>query len=515
MSISPLLEKALSHRGAFFCCFSDANATAVAPPAPLREWADRHLDIGETLGQLSGSNAGDAVAALAAAKRTGHATCVVSAGEPATHWAVELFNELAELRCFVAVLTQTDAPVRSPKKPEQVRNRHAAFRRGLAGEIVSIDPSCTSLLGWNQHDVIGKHSLELVHPDDHVQGMDAWAELLAQPGGQVRIRQRYLHQDGSVLWMEVTNTNRLETAEQCVVTELLDVSDEMHTQFELQRREALLARLTEALPSGVLHVHPRGEMFSNASWQRLTGGTTLASLLESINEREAVEDAIASKADLDLEVSFPEPIGSCRFARVRLRPLLEGGEDLGMLFTLDDTTAVRLQHRDLAALVERDPLTGSLNRLGIQRRVESLLAEASAQETRGAVLFLDLDNFKAVNDSFGHALGDAVLRAVSERVDHLLRPHDCIGRIGGDEFVVLLSEVQRPDDAYAVAARIERELPRLAAHFDEPVSISAAVGVAMFAPNDSFDEIMHRADRWMYARKANALRRDVTPSSPA
>ena len=116
------------------------------------------------------------------------------------------------------------------------------------------DERICQILGYEPDDLVGTRSLDLVHPEDHVRAVDAWMEMLAAPGRTTRLRRRHRRKDGSWLWMELTNTNLLEQAEACVVTEMIDISDELVALETLRQREQLLTRLAEALPSGVLHV---------------------------------------------------------------------------------------------------------------------------------------------------------------------------------------------------------------------------------------------------------------------
>jgi len=161
--------------------------------------------------------------------------------------------------------------------------------------------------------------------------------------------------------------------------------------------------------------------------------------------------------------------------------------------------------RTSEAIAGSDSLTTLLNRRTILARVERSIRRAQKIGTKGALLFIDLDGFKAVNDRFGHARGDQILQRVAQRLLHSVRAADSVGRFGGDEFIVLLDDV--PDRAHAdrVAGTIEA---LLAAPFSngEP-KISATIGAAMF-PADGTDAaaIIRTADAQMYLRKARKQR---------
>jgi diguanylate cyclase (GGDEF)-like protein len=157
---------------------------------------------------------------------------------------------------------------------------------------------------------------------------------------------------------------------------------------------------------------------------------------------------------------------------------------------------------DLEARVDIDPLTDVLNRRGFERELKRSLAYVKRYGASAALIYLDLDGFKPVNDRHGHGAGDAVLKAVAAALIRNVRASDVVARIGGDEFVVLLWNVNGANAA-AKAAALE------AAVFGTPVrwnastlAVGASAGVALLGPLDAPADIIARADAAMYARKA-------------
>jgi diguanylate cyclase (GGDEF)-like protein len=155
----------------------------------------------------------------------------------------------------------------------------------------------------------------------------------------------------------------------------------------------------------------------------------------------------------------------------------------------------------LEARVEEDPLTGLLNRRGFARAYARALAYVRRYGATAALLFLDLDGFKRVNDRHGHAVGDAVLRRLGRLLAKHVRAADVVARVGGDEFAILLWNLSQAD-----AQRRARGLEALVAatRFSAsrvPVRIGASIGVTMLAPDDRLAAALARADRAMYRRK--------------
>ena len=156
---------------------------------------------------------------------------------------------------------------------------------------------------------------------------------------------------------------------------------------------------------------------------------------------------------------------------------------------------------DLDSLAHEDPLLHIPNRRGLMRELARMISRAARYEESCALLFLDLDGLKSVNDAHGHAVGDAALVHVTRLLEQALRPSDVIGRYGGDEFCVLLAHVDRAE-AGATARRLEQAVADSAfAHDGRGVSLSVTIGVSMITKDDRAEALLERADRDMYARK--------------
>lgn len=177
---------------------------------------------------------------------------------------------------------------------------------------------------------------------------------------------------------------------------------------------------------------------------------------------------------------------------------------------------IREQSRRIAVL-ERDsvtdPLTGVLNRRGFETELRLALADGARHGEHGAVLFLDLDGFKRINDSLGHSAGDAVLRKVAGVLRAGTRESDRVGRLGGDEFAVLMTRTT-VENARGRAKSIEWMINNSAIDWQgQPIAIRASIGTDYFGPNDEQSAIMVRADQAMYRQKRDR-RKHPRPTTP-
>ncbi|MEP6762283.1 MAG: EAL domain-containing protein [Sporichthyaceae bacterium] len=163
---------------------------------------------------------------------------------------------------------------------------------------------------------------------------------------------------------------------------------------------------------------------------------------------------------------------------------------------------------EMGRLARHDSLTGLPNRTLFLDRVEQAVARSRRQERHIAVLFLDLDGFKSVNDRFGHAAGDQLLNTVAERLLGCVREGDSVARLGGDEFAVLLEEAGRPEDVQMLSRRLLEVLRSEIVIAGHDVVVGTSIGVAIAAPGDDAAALLRNADMAMYRAKAMGKNRD-------
>ncbi len=204
------------------------------------------------------------------------------------------------------------------------------------------------------------------------------------------------------------------------------------------------------------------------------------------------------------EVSSPRADGSSRVEEVTIAPVPgPKGEPIGVVAILRDVTERRRHQDRLEQLAHYDSLTKLPNRALFLDRLEGALARARREERRFALLFIDLDGFKAVNDHHGHDAGDRLLGEIARRLRAAIRDSDTAGRMGGDEFTILLDNIAKPEDAEAVALKIRSSvsLPIEIAQ-GSSVTVGASVGLAVFPENgEDAASLMKAADAAMYTDK--------------
>lgn len=199
----------------------------------------------------------------------------------------------------------------------------------------------------------------------------------------------------------------------------------------------------------------------------------------------------------------PEAVASAPPAASRQRPnpLREANEQLllSILLARDSDQRCQAALAQATRAAERDPLTGLPNRMLLMDRLHQAVAHSRRSGSRMAMLFLDLDNFKWINDTFGHGAGDRVLRSVAGRLTATVREEDTVSRHGGDEFLVLLPEINSPEEAAVVARKIVAALAAPGLVAGHEVAVEASIGISIF-PDDGTDpdRLIDQADAAMY-----------------
>jgi diguanylate cyclase (GGDEF)-like protein len=228
--------------------------------------------------------------------------------------------------------------------------------------------------------------------------------------------------------------------------------------------------------------------------------------------KQALEAHLAGQTDcLHHECRMRHEDGTYR--RFLCRGLAAGGADrrpVRIAGSLTDTTEVAVVQERLRSVELVDPLTGLRNRSEFVERVGRRLDDMKQRRAGGwfAVLYLDLDRFKIVNDSLGHLVGDELLIVVSRRLESCLRSEDALARLGGDEFAILLNQLNEPEQANAIAFRIQEALSAPFSMDGREVFTSASIGIAFgVADYESPDDIMRDADTAMYHAKSRGKAR--------
>jgi diguanylate cyclase (GGDEF)-like protein/PAS domain S-box-containing protein len=391
------------------------------------------------------------------------------------------------------------------------------------GVVETTSAAITRSLRLDQEAVEGAHLSEIVHPDDHHVIERAITDV--RPGAALTVEARLTTGDGTWIPFALTFVDlRDDPTVEGLVVSGHGIADRVRVEHELRGALSMLQATFDSTTDGILVVDHEGritgrntrfmEMWSGPS--RPAGRSNRADDPEAIARAASrLRDPQAFLATVGQMAAMPEASSSDRIefldGRVyerESRPQRIDGKVVGRVWSFRDVTdTVQLQEQ-LIHQAFHDPLTGLANQALFRDRVEHATARSDRQGTELAVLFVDVDDFKTINDSLGHAAGDELLRIVAERLRECVRGSDTVARLGGDEFAVLVedSAVGEPE---IVAERIIETVHRPITIGGREVVVSASVGIALGSGSPAAD-LLRNADLAMYTAKANGKDRHRT-----
>lgn len=397
------------------------------------------------------------------------------------------------------------------------QSRDAIVTKDLDNRIVTWNRGAEQLLGWTADEVRGRNFTALVEPT-------ADGARIARTTERIRARQSGTWEairatrSGSSVHVEVSVSPLYDEDGQHLgeVSVNRDITQRVLAEESLREHRLFLAQAqamggigswSAAIGSGDLTWSDETLRIFGLTHETFDGRTETfwrhVHPEDSDRVRTAVDGAIASGTSYMHEFRIVRPDGSERWVYEQATVVRDrAGRAVRAIGVTQDVTERRADHERIRFLATRDPLTELPNRLLLQDRIEQGMAAAARNGTLLAMLFIDLDHFKTVNDSLGHAVGDEMLKQVAQRLARCVRAEDTLARLGGDEFVVLLQGLRDSQGAAQVARKILAILSRPCTVEGHQLAPSCSIGIS-FYPSDGEDAqtLMKSADAAMYHAK--------------
>ena len=418
---------------------------------------------------------------------------------------------------------------RAEEALRESEERFRAFFESAAVGAAEVDPDTRRFLrvndrlceitGYSREELTSKTAFDLTHPDDREP--DA-IQFERAKRGEIRehtIIKRYLHKDGHIVWVDVSGSiirNR-DGAPIRAAGIIQDITARKQTEEALHRSEEFLRRVLDNL-IGFVAVLDAGGILLEVNRSALAGAGLRATdvLGKRFEEtfwfswsaevqsrvREAIRDgALGEQSRFDMVVRVAR--GALMPVDFMLAPIRdEQGRISHLVLSAIDITDRKRMEDEIRHLAHHDTLTGLPNRRLFNEIAGVELAQAERNKKRFAVLFLDLDRFKEINDTLGHEAGDQLLKEVASRLKAVLRRSDSIGRIGGDEFNIILADLSRTDDVPDVARKLVEAVRKPILLAGHELRVTASIGISIY-PDDGtdLDTLLRYSDMAMYHAK--------------
>jgi diguanylate cyclase (GGDEF)-like protein/PAS domain S-box-containing protein len=384
----------------------------------------------------------------------------------------------------------------------------------LEGKLLSVNPAAITISGYSKEELLAMNLRDLIVPQVRGQFENYLAEVKSK-GTAIGLMPVQTKSGEKRIWEYDNSLRTRDNAAAVVRGTARDITERKRTEQDLRQAEEKYRMIYEGAVVGIFQSHVSGHYLGvNPEMARMFGYDSPQELLISITDisrqiyvdpknREAFRLLMEEQGVVqDFEHQVYRKDGSKIWVSVNARAMTKDGVLIGYEGTNVDITARKIAQDRVQYLAYYDALTGLPNRSLLEDRLSQALANARRRKDKVALLFLDLDRFKVINDSLGHSIGDLLLQDVAERLKKFAREQDTVARLGGDEFLIVLTAVKDCPDA-AVAA--ERLMDAMTAGFviqGHSFGMNCSLGISIFPEHGADSEtLIKNADAAMYTAK--------------
>ncbi|WP_458701166.1 EAL domain-containing protein [Sulfurospirillum sp. 1307] len=382
------------------------------------------------------------------------------------------------------------------------------------GEILFVNKYTHDLLGYEEGELIGKNIEEITYKEDIEKSLSYRKELIKAgvKKSKTNIEKRYIHKDGSLIWVNLSlfySMNK-DRKVKYIIGFIKDIRERKAIEQQLILAKSVFDNSKEGIVIVDRKMHVRDinkgfteilgyskdevlnkniELFISINY----GREFYKAMLVEVNQKGFWQGEVFGKRK-NQEI-FPKWLNINTIKD-------EAGKIIYYVGIFSDISMIKKSEEKLEFLAHHDHLTKLPNRLLISENLKQAIKRANRKKSKVAIIFLDLDNFKTINDTFGHSYGDEVLLNISARLKEVLREQDSVGRLGGDEFIILIEDFQE-------ISNLEPVLEKIISVFKKPIlinnnsfKISGSLGISVF-PDDgrNIESLIKHADAAMYSAK--------------
>ncbi len=428
-------------------------------------------------------------------------------------FAMEGFAREAERQHAVAALRASEERFRA-----LIEWTPEAILVHCAGEILYVNPAAVKLFGAKQaRELLGKQTRELIHPDFLAQQLERMQRLIEHVPMVPIVESRFLKLDGTPIDVEVQGTSIFYDDKSAIHVSVRDITERKQALEQLQLAASVFTHARE----GIMITDPQGSIINvNSAFSDITGYSRdealgqnprlLSSGRQSTAYYATMWHSLLADGHWYGEVWNRRKNGEVYAGMQTISTVRDAqGQPSHFVALFSDITQIKAHQQQLEHIAHFDALTHLPNRVLLAEHLRQGMAQALRHKQLLAVVFLDLDGFKAINDRHGHAAGDQLLITLANRMKQTLREGDSLGRLGGDEFVAVLLDLRDIEASVPMLNRVLEAAAQPVQFGEQLLQVSASLGVTFYpqANDIDADQLLRQADQAMYQAKLSGKNR--------
>lgn len=387
----------------------------------------------------------------------------------------------------------------------------------LEGKYIQVNQKFCDIVGHTRKELTKLKFQDITYPEDLERDLGLVQKLRAGKIPTFTMEKRYIHKDGHIIWVNLTaSLVRTSTGEpKLFIAVIDDITKRKEAEAALRRSEERYRALAEAAHDIIFISNKDGKLeYINSVAADHFGHKPTAVIGETLDKVFPAGFTSHCKQSLKQVFGTGEPVYNETFAPFTgknsemwlgtwLTPIKAEDDSVNAVLGIArDITKRKRDEETIRYMAYYDPLTRLPNRVLLNDRLTLAMAQAHRKDELLAVLFLDLDNFKTINDTLGHAVGDELLQGVAQRLQSCLREGDTIARLGGDEFTLLLPQITSSDDAVRVSQKVIEAFGAPFVLADRELHITTSIGIALYPTDgDTAEALLKNADTALYRAK--------------
>lgn len=385
---------------------------------------------------------------------------------------------------------------------------------GLDGRWMRVNQKLCVITGYTEEELLARDRSIITYPDDLTDELVSMQQLLAGEIPSSTKEIRYVRKDSSLVWVNLTwSLTRTSTGKPDY---FIEVIEDITERKEATERLRLFARIFDTISEGVVVTDVNNNiLFVNPAFSDITGyspaeaiGKNPRVLRSGLMDKlfyDKMWQSIRQTGRWQGEIMDRRKNGESYVEWLSISAMKDNrGEYSHYIAVVSDISERKAAEERMVYIAQHDFLTGLPNRMMLHDRLTQSIARAEREQNKVAVMFLDLDRFKVINDTLGHLVGDKLLKIVADRIISVARITDTVSRLGGDEFAILVTNVENTDDLATIAIKILKCIAVPCVIDGNEIEVTTSVGISV-SPEDGNDSesLLAHADAAMYQAKLN------------